>query len=217
MFFPRVVAFDRLRGRFEMFAPCGVAAGIIARCDEIRAGVGGRRRRCGRPAPRHAPGLERLQRRSRRASSMPASTCCSRCASRRKFAASPRTLASGSAAVSDWRYLSRAPPRAVRHDVHRARHALDAVRTQCAAHLDAWRAPRSRLSSIRCTPKAPSRAAAGEQSYFVVCDERINNPKSHARRQDQPRLRFRGQQAGRIPRLHRDAPAERFARARRSA
>ena len=34
MFFPRVVAFDRLRGRFELFAPCGVAAGIIARCDE---------------------------------------------------------------------------------------------------------------------------------------------------------------------------------------
>ena len=34
MFFPRVVAFDRLRGRFELFAPCGVAAGMIARCDE---------------------------------------------------------------------------------------------------------------------------------------------------------------------------------------
>ena len=34
MFFPRIVAFDRLRGRFEMFAPCGVAAGMIARCDE---------------------------------------------------------------------------------------------------------------------------------------------------------------------------------------
>ena len=34
MFYPRVVAFDRLRGRFELFAPCGVAAGMIARCDE---------------------------------------------------------------------------------------------------------------------------------------------------------------------------------------
>ena len=44
MFFPRVVAFDRLRGRFEMFAPCGVAAGMIARCDETLAGVVGRRR-----------------------------------------------------------------------------------------------------------------------------------------------------------------------------
>ena len=44
MFFPRVVAFDRLRGRFELFAPCGVAAGIIARCDESTPGVVGGRR-----------------------------------------------------------------------------------------------------------------------------------------------------------------------------
>ena len=52
----------------------------------------------------------------------------------------------------------------------------------------------------------------GEQSYFVVCDERINNGREHARRQDQSRVRLRGHQAGRIPRVHRHAPAERLAR-----
>lgn len=33
MFFPRILATDRLRGRTEMFAPCGAAAGLIARGD----------------------------------------------------------------------------------------------------------------------------------------------------------------------------------------
>jgi hypothetical protein len=60
---PRVVAFDRLRGRFEMFAPCGVAAGMIARCDETWpvGGCGGRRRH---PAPGLRVGVEHPERRS---------------------------------------------------------------------------------------------------------------------------------------------------------
>jgi hypothetical protein len=33
MFFPRVLAFDRLRGRHEAFAPSGAAAGLLARLD----------------------------------------------------------------------------------------------------------------------------------------------------------------------------------------
>jgi len=36
MCFPRVVAFDRLRGRPEVFANCGAVAGTIARLDEQR-------------------------------------------------------------------------------------------------------------------------------------------------------------------------------------
>ncbi len=36
MYYPRVQAFDRLRGRVETFGSCGAAAGMIARCDESR-------------------------------------------------------------------------------------------------------------------------------------------------------------------------------------
>ncbi len=36
MFFPRLLALDRLRGRFESFAPCGAVAGMLARADEYR-------------------------------------------------------------------------------------------------------------------------------------------------------------------------------------
>ncbi|MDP9082262.1 MAG: hypothetical protein M3N50_00620 [Pseudomonadota bacterium] len=34
MYFPRVLAHDKLRGHFEAFAPCGAVAGMLARCDE---------------------------------------------------------------------------------------------------------------------------------------------------------------------------------------
>ncbi|MCZ8133094.1 MAG: hypothetical protein O9284_17645 [Steroidobacteraceae bacterium] len=33
MYYPWVLAYDRLRGRFESFAPCGAAAGMLARLD----------------------------------------------------------------------------------------------------------------------------------------------------------------------------------------
>src|SRR6266481_3117371 len=36
MYYPRVQAFDRLRGRVETFGSCGAAAGMIARADETR-------------------------------------------------------------------------------------------------------------------------------------------------------------------------------------
>src|SRR5258707_15450785 len=34
MYFPRVLAHDKLRGLSESFAPCGGVAGMLARCDE---------------------------------------------------------------------------------------------------------------------------------------------------------------------------------------
>jgi hypothetical protein len=34
MYFPRMLAHDKLRGHFESFAPCGAVAGMLARCDE---------------------------------------------------------------------------------------------------------------------------------------------------------------------------------------
>jgi phage tail sheath protein FI len=35
MFYPRVLAFDRLRGRYEPFGSAAAAAGLLARCDQI--------------------------------------------------------------------------------------------------------------------------------------------------------------------------------------
>lgn len=35
MYFPRLLAHDKLRGHFESFAPCGAAAGLLARGEEL--------------------------------------------------------------------------------------------------------------------------------------------------------------------------------------
>ena len=44
MCFPRILAFDRLRGRAEVFANCGAVAGTLARLDEQRSPLGSRAR-----------------------------------------------------------------------------------------------------------------------------------------------------------------------------
>ena len=42
LFLPRINAIDRLRGRNEMFAPCGAIAGYLSRCDAERGEAAGR-------------------------------------------------------------------------------------------------------------------------------------------------------------------------------
>ena len=173
MFYPRVVAFDRLRGRFEMFAPCGVAAGVIARCDESA------------PVWATAEGDAAVLRHGMRPAWNVANADRSRLINAGinvlqsvrippRLQASPRTLASGSAAVSDWRYLS--PRRLalfVMTSIERGTRWMlfernaEATWTMARAQVEAF------LDSLYAEGAFTGRS--GEPSYFVVCDERINN------------------------------------------
>jgi phage tail sheath protein FI len=176
MFFPRVVAFDRLRGRFELFAPCGVAAGIIARCDEstpvwspaegdvpiLRHGM--------RPAW-NVNNADRVRLSNAGINLMQAVRVPP------KFATSPRTLASGSAAVSDWRFLSaRRLALFVLSSIERGTRWMlfernaQSTWTMAKAQVEAF------LDSLYAEGAFVGRS--GELSYFVVCDERINNEES---------------------------------------
>jgi phage tail sheath protein FI len=172
MYFPRIVAFDRLRGRFEMFAPCGVAAGMIARCDEswpvwsaaegddaiLRPGI--------RPAWNVSmadrtrlmtAGINLLQ--------------SVRLAPR--YSASPRTLASGSAAVSDWRYLSaRRLALFVMTSVERGTRWMSFERNAQSTWTLARAQVEAFLESLYAEGAFVGRS--GEEGYFVVCDERVN-------------------------------------------
>jgi uncharacterized protein len=176
MFFPRIVAFDRLRGRFELFAPCGVAAGMIARCDESW------------PVWSAAEGDDAILRPGLR----PAWTVQSGDRARLvnaginllqsvriapKFAASPRTLASGSAAVSDWRFLSaRRLALFIMTSIERGTRWMLFERNAQATRLLAKAQVEAFLDSLYAEGAFAGRT--GEQSYFVVCDERINNEES---------------------------------------
>ena len=176
MFFPRVVAFDRLRGRFELFAPCGVAAGIIARCDEstpvwsaaegdapiLRHGM--------RPAW-NVNNADRVRLANAGINLLQAVRIAP------KFATSPRTLASGSAAVSDWRFLSaRRLALFVLASVERGTRWMLFERNA----QPTWTMARAQVEAFLDSLYAEGAFAgrSGEQSYFVVCDERINTEES---------------------------------------
>jgi hypothetical protein len=176
MYFPRIVAFDRLRGRFEMFAPCGVAAGMIARCDESW------------PVWSAAEGDDAVLRPGIRPAwnvSMPDRTRLMnaginllnavRIAPR--YSASPRTLASGAAAVSDWRFLSaRRLALFVMTSVERGTRWMMFERNAQSTWTLARAQVEAFLESLYAEGAFVGRT--GEEGYFVVCDERINNEET---------------------------------------
>jgi phage tail sheath protein FI len=175
MFFPRVVAFDRLRGRFEMFAPCGVAAGMIARCDESW------------PVWAAAEGDDAILRPGLRAAWSIANADRARLINAGinllqsvriapRFQASPRTLASGAAAVSDWRYLSaRRLGLFVTSSIERGTRWMLFERNVPATWILAKAQVEAFLESLYAEGAFVGRS--GEDSYFAVCDERINTPE----------------------------------------
>jgi phage tail sheath protein FI len=176
MFFPRVVAFDRLRGRFELFAPCGVAAGMIARCDErwpVWAAAEGDDAIL-RPGLRPAWAIHNSDR-SRLINAGINLLQSVRIAP--KFAASPRTLASGAAAVSDWRYLSaRRLALFVMTCIERGTRWMLFERNAPSTWLMARAQVEAFLDSLYAEGAFAGRT--GEASYFVVCDERINTEET---------------------------------------
>jgi len=92
-----------------------------------------------------------------------------------KFAASPRTLASGSAAVSDWRYLSaRRLALFIMTSIERGTRWMMFERNAQST----WTMARAQVEAFLDSLYAEGAFAGrtGEQSYFVVCDDRINTP-----------------------------------------
>jgi uncharacterized protein len=176
MYFPRIVAFDRLRGRFEMFAPCGVAAGMIARCDEswpVWSAAEGDDAVL-RPGIRPAWNVSIADRARLIAAGM---NLLNAVRVPPKYAASPRTLASGAAAVSDWRYLSaRRLALFVMTSVERGTRWMLFERNVPST----WSLARGQVEAFLESLYAEGAfvGRTGEESYFVVCDERINNEET---------------------------------------
>lgn len=172
MYFPRMLGYDRLRGRFEQFAACGAIAGMLARSDEtcpLWSALEGEEqilRRGYRPACSVADadrvrllhiGINTLQ--SVRASS--------------HHESSPRTLAGGSSGSPDWKYLTaRRLGLFIVNSIERGTHWV--VFETGGPPL--WRQVVAQVESFF---QALDREGAflgrlPEEAYVVVCDERIN-------------------------------------------
>ncbi|GAC1331291.1 MAG: phage tail sheath subtilisin-like domain-containing protein [Steroidobacteraceae bacterium] len=105
MYFPRVLAHDKLRGHFESFAPCGAVAGMLARCDEASPVWAPAKNDEAVLRPGYRPTcLVSEDRRIRLASLGINTILAARSVARIGVAA--RTLAVGTAASADWQYLA---------------------------------------------------------------------------------------------------------------
>ncbi|MEZ5459850.1 MAG: hypothetical protein R3E65_11265 [Steroidobacteraceae bacterium] len=175
MYFPRLTALDRLRGRSETFAPCGAVAGMLARAAASGAPWSpvAQEEVLLRPGFRPAASID-LAARLRLAQYGVNTLSAVRLP--QLAAATPRTLAAGNASATDWRYLG---PR--RLALHLAQSVGQGTRwmqfeqngpeggRRAAAQVEAF------LAGLDAEGRSSS-SAPGE-GWFVICDERLNEPR----------------------------------------
>jgi uncharacterized protein len=175
MYYPRVQALDRLRGRLETFAPCGAVAGMLARADEmcpLWSAVGGEEVSL-RPGMQPAvPVCDadrlRLAQVGINTLSLPRAAAGSSA-----VRVDARTLAAGGSGFTDWRYLSaRRLGLWVAASVERGTRWV-LLEQNGPATWTRVRALVETFLEVLAEQGAFVGADAGDR-YFVICDERVN-------------------------------------------
>jgi phage tail sheath protein FI len=177
MYFPRVHAFDRLRGRVEVFGSCGAAAGMIARSDETWPvwAAAESEEAILRPGLRPAAAVNEAER--VRLAQAGINTLVSVRGAR--TAVSPRTLAAGGSGAADWKYLS-----ARRLALFVAASIEEGTRWVTLEHNGppVWERARAQVDAF-LEELAIGGAFAGaepDETHFVIADERVNRPATLA-------------------------------------
>jgi hypothetical protein len=179
MYYPRVQAFDRLRGRVEIFGSCGAAAGMIARSDETWPvwAAAESEESVLRPGLRPAAPVSEADR--LRLAQAGINTLLSVRSGTARSAASPRTLAAGGRGTSDWKYLS-----ARRLALFVAASVEQGTRWVLLEHNGpaTWERAQAQVEGF-LDELAAQGAFAGteaEETHFVIADERVNRPQTLA-------------------------------------
>ena len=176
MFFPRLLGYDKLRGRFEAFAPSGAIAGTLSRASEhwpVWTSA------CGedaivRPGLRPACAVDDEQR--SRLASIGVNTVQ---AVRRPGRESPKacTLAGPGAIAADWRSLSmKRLALLVVNSIERGTRWMVFEPNEPAA----WRRATQQLHEFMAALEDRGAFAEREPGdrWFVVCDERVNRERN---------------------------------------
>jgi phage tail sheath protein FI len=182
MYYPRVQAVDRLRGRVETFASCGAVAGLLARTDETRPlwASGESEEATLRPGMQPAVPVcdaDRLRLAQVGINTLPVPRAAAGGGAMRVEA---RTLAAGgSGFTTDWKYLAaRRLSLWVATSVERGTRWVLLEQNGPAT----WARARSLVDTfleVLAEQGAFSGAEAGDR-YFVICDERVNRPDTIA-------------------------------------
>jgi hypothetical protein len=172
MYFPRVLAHDKLRGHFESFAPCGAVAGMLARCDETSP--------VWLPTPREEPILRPGFRpaclvgedRRMRLASLGVNTLQA-VRSTGRMSVRERTLAAGNTANADWRYLSaRRLALFILNSIECGTRWIAAAGSPADVAEDLTAQVRAFLEGLCEAGAFGSRRA--DDAFFVICDQRVN-------------------------------------------
>ena len=160
MYFPRILAHDKLRGHFESFAPCGAVAGMLARADESSPVWGPAKLEDAVLRPGYRPTcLVADDRRTRLAMRGVNTLQAGRSVGR--IGVKPRTLARGAAGAADWqnfaaRRLALFVVNSIAHGTRWVRSAdpeVDARRNGVDSNADFLRAARRGGSVSRSTDR----------------------------------------------------------------
>ena len=174
MYYPRIQAFDRLRGRIETFASSGAAAGMIARMDETWPvwAAAESEESILRPGLRPAVAVSDSDR--VRLATAGINTLLS-VRSTLRTALSQRTLAAGGCGISDWRYLS-----ARRLALFIAGSIEAGTRWVTLEHNGPATWERARAIAATFLDELAEQGAfignSPDESHFVIGDERVNRP-----------------------------------------
>jgi hypothetical protein len=178
MYYPRVQAFDRLRGRVEVFGSSAAAAGMIARLDEswpvwnaaepeeaaLRPGL--------RPAV-PVSDVDRVRLTQAGVNTLLAVRGLG------SAGLGPRTLAAGGSGALDWRYLS-----ARRLALYLAASIERGTRWVLLEHNGPATWARARARTLEFLDSLAAQGAfagaTARDSHFVICDERVNGAQSLA-------------------------------------
>ncbi len=171
MYFPRILALDKLRGRFETFAPCGAVAGMLSRADALRPQWASPETEEPVLRPGYRPSCLVPEYARVKLAALGVNVIHSVRAPER-VAQAPRTLGLGSAGAADWQYLAT------------RRFALSVVRSLELGTR--WVAAPQARKSLRTTVEAQVRAffetlhregafgdRSAEEAFFVICDDRF--------------------------------------------
>jgi len=179
MYFPRVLAHDKLRGHFESFAPCGAVAGMLARYDESSpVWLSADREEEPILRPGFRPACMVSEDRRIRLASLGVNTLQS-VRSTARMNVRLRTLAGSNTANADWRYLG--ARRLALFILSSIEHGTRSGMAAGAAAEVAEKTAAQVRTFFEGLLEAGTFGPRREDAFFVICDERVNKSSALSR------------------------------------
>ncbi len=177
MYFPRVLAHDKLRGHFESFAPCGAVAGMLARCDEAAPVWVPAKNDEAILRPGYRPTCLVTEDRRMRLATLGVNTLQAvRSAARIGVAA--RTLAAGLAGSADWQYLAaRRLALFIVNSIERGTRWVAMAQPHVEVAEMAAAQVRAFFEALHESHAFGTRRM--QDAFFVLCDQRERIPADH--------------------------------------